>query len=106
MAFVDHSRGSADTLAFVHKDVVVIDAFRGRKPPFSPDALVDELAALPASYRITKVSGDKYAGLWPTERFAARDVTYKAAEKTKSDLYWDMPPLVNARWTFSTTASL
>jgi hypothetical protein len=62
MAFVDPSGGSADsmTLAIGHKegDVVVIDALRERKPPFSPDAVVDEFAALLKSYRITKVSGD------------------------------------------------
>jgi hypothetical protein len=101
MGFVDPSGGSADsmTLAVAHKegDVVVIDALRERKPPFSPDAVVDEFAALLASYRITKVSGDRYAGLWPTERFAARNVTYEAAEKPKSDLYRDMLPLLNSR---------
>jgi hypothetical protein len=101
MGFVDPSGGSADsmTLAVGHKegDVVVIDALRERKPPFSPDAVVDEFAALLASYRITKVSGDRYAGLWPTERFAARNVTYEAAEKPKSDLYRDMLPLLNSR---------
>jgi hypothetical protein len=101
MGFVDPSGGSADsmTLAVAHKegDVVVIDALRERKPPFSPDAVVDEFAALLASYRITKVSGNRYAGLWPTERFAARNVTYEAAEKPKSDLYRDMLPLLNSR---------
>jgi hypothetical protein len=35
---------------------------------------------------------------------AARDVTYKAAETPKSDLYRDMLPLVNARRIFSATA--
>jgi hypothetical protein len=36
-------------------DVVVIDALRERKPPFSPDAVVDEFAALLAGYSITRV---------------------------------------------------
>jgi hypothetical protein len=95
MAFVDPSGGSADsmTLAIGHKegDIVVIDALRERKPPFSPDAVVDEFAALLASYEITKVSGDKYAGMWPRERFEARNVTYEPAETPKSDLYRDSP---------------
>jgi hypothetical protein len=101
MAFVDPSGGSADsmTLAIGHKegDVVVIDALRERKPPFSPDAVVDEFAALLKSYRVMKVSGDKYAGMWPRERFEARNVTYEPAETPKSDLYRDMLPLLNAK---------
>ena len=101
MAFVDPSGGSADSMTLVigHKegDVVVIDALRERKPPFSPDAVVDEFAALLASYGITKVSGDKYAGMWPRERFEARNVTYEPAETPKSDLYRDMLPLLNAK---------
>jgi hypothetical protein len=49
------------------------------KAVISPDAVVDEFAALLASYGITKVSGDKYAGMWPRERFEARNVTYEPA---------------------------
>jgi hypothetical protein len=100
-AFCDPSGGSADsmTLAIGHRqdDVVVIDAIRERRPPFSPDSVVDEFCTLLAGYKISKVSGDKYAGLWPTERFAARNITYEAAEKPKSDLYRDLLPLLNAR---------
>jgi hypothetical protein len=40
---------------------------------------------------------DRYAGLWPTERFRAHDIAYEPAEKPKSDLYRDMLPLLNAR---------
>jgi hypothetical protein len=43
-AFVDPSGGSADsmTLAIGHreKDVVVVDALRERRPPFSPEAVL------------------------------------------------------------------
>lgn len=65
-AFIDPSGGSADgmTLAIAHKDndVVILDALREVKPPFSPEAVVIELAALLKSYRVTRVSGDRYAG--------------------------------------------
>jgi hypothetical protein len=33
---------------------VVIDALRERKPPFSPDAVVDEFAELLKSYRVSR----------------------------------------------------
>jgi hypothetical protein len=65
-AFVDPSGGSADsmTLAIGHRldDVTVLDAVRERRPPFSPEDVVAEFAALLKSYRITKVQGDRYAG--------------------------------------------
>jgi hypothetical protein len=100
-AFVDPSGGSADamTLAIGHRqdDVVIIDAVRERRPPFSPDDVVTEFSALMKSYRVSKVSGDRYAGEWPRERFRDRDIGYEPAEKPKSDLYRDLLPLINAK---------
>src|SRR5437763_1858711 len=70
--FVDPSGGSADsfTLAIAHmeKDVAVLDAVREVKPPFSPEAVVDDFAALLKTYRILRVTGDRYAGEWPREQ--------------------------------------
>jgi hypothetical protein len=98
MGFCDPSGGSADsmTLAIGHKegDTVVIDAIRERKPPFSPDDVCAEFAALLKSYRVTKVTGDRYAGEWPRERLAVHGVGYEPAERPKSDLYRDMLPLL------------
>jgi hypothetical protein len=101
IGFVDPSGGSADsmTLAIGHKegDSVIVDALRERKPPFSPDLVVDEFASLLQSYRVMKVTGDRYAGEWPRERFRERGITYEPAEKPKSDLYRDLLPLINSR---------
>jgi hypothetical protein len=100
-AFADPSGGSADsmTLAIGHKegDAVVIDAIRERRPPFSPDDVSSEFAALLKTYRIGKVTGDRYAGEWPRERLASHGIGYEPAERPKSDLYRDMLPLINAR---------
>jgi terminase large subunit-like protein len=101
MGFVDPSGGSADamTLAIGHRqdDTVVIDCLRERRPPFSPDDVAGEFAALLKSYRVTTVHGDRYAGEWCRERFRAHDIGYEPAEKPKSDLYRDLLPLINAR---------
>jgi hypothetical protein len=43
------------------------------------------------------MSGDRYAGEWPRERFRDRDIGYEPAEKPKSDLYRDLLPLINAK---------
>jgi len=101
VAFVDPSGGSSDsfTLAVAHKDAdaAVLDAVREVRPPFSPENVVAEFAALLKSYRLTKVSGDRYAGEWPRERFKAHGVTYEPAASPKSDLYRDLLPLINSR---------
>jgi hypothetical protein len=101
-AFVDPSGGSADsmTLAVAHRDRtsgnVVLDAVRERKPPFSPEAVVDEFCALLLQYGLRTVTGDRYAGEWPRERFHVHGVTYEPSEPPKSDIYRDVLPLLNA----------
>jgi hypothetical protein len=100
--FVDPSGGSIDsfTAAVGHRDfgreVVVVDALREIKARFSPEVVVGELAALFKSYRVTAISGDRYAGKWPVEQFAKFGIRYEAAPKAKSELYVDLLPLVNS----------
>jgi hypothetical protein len=101
-AFVDPSGGSADsfTLAVAHRDKasgnVLLDALRERKPPFSPEAVVDEFCTLLRQYGLRTVTGDRYAGEWPRERFRVHGVTYEPSERPKSDIYRDVLPLLNA----------
>lgn len=100
-AFVDPSGGGADsmTLAIGHaeSDGAVVDALRERKPPFSPEAVVEEYAALIKSYGLSEVTGDRYAGEWPREAFRRHGIAYKLADQTRSQLYQDMLPLLNSR---------
>ena len=106
-AFVDPSGGSRDsfTIAISHcqRSVAegmgggpVLDAVREVRPPFSPEGVVAEYAALLKSYRISTVTGDRYAGEWPREQFRKHGITYLPSKKTKSDLYVEMLPLINA----------
>lgn len=100
VAFVDPSGGSSDsmTLAIAHKEgeIIVLDAVREFKPPFSPETVVIDFVGLLKSYGVTKVVGDRYAGEWPRERFRAHGITYEPAEKPKSDIYRDVLPLFNS----------
>ncbi len=100
VAFCDPSGGSQDsmTLGIAHLDgaKAVLDVVRERRPPFSPDEVVGEFAALLKSYGVHTVSGDRYAGEWPRERFAAHGTLYEPSAKTKSDLYAELLPLVNS----------
>ena len=56
-----------------------------------------EFAQLLKTYGIHSICGDKYAGEWPREAFQNHGITYKTAEKTRSDLYVDLLPLINSR---------
>ncbi|ACA21201.1 hypothetical protein M446_6968 (plasmid) [Methylobacterium sp. 4-46] len=100
VAFVDPSGGSADsmTLAIAHHQAgkAVLDAVREIRPPFSPEQVVEEFAGLMKSYGIREVTGDRYAGEWPRERFRVHGINYKVSEKSKSDLYRDLLPLLNS----------
>ena len=71
--FVDPSGGSVDsfTLAIGHRQegVIVLDAVREVKPPFSPESVVSEFARLLKAYRVSIVTGDRYGGEWPRDSF-------------------------------------
>ena len=100
-AFTDPAGGSGTdsfTLAICIKDGerIVIDAIREVKPPFSPEAVIDDFAALLKTYRVSRITGDRYAGEFPREQFKKRGVRYEPAEKPKSDLYRDLLPLLNS----------
>jgi hypothetical protein len=100
VAFVDPSGGSSDamTLAVAHRegDLAVLDCIAERKPPFSPESVVEEFAGLLKRYGISRVHGDRYAGEWPRERFAVHGVTYLPAEMNRSELYLGFLPLLNS----------
>lgn len=100
-AFVDPSGGSADsmTLAIGHLEngIAMLDAVREFKPPFSPEAVVSEMATLLKSYHVTRMQGDRYAGEWPVDRFKAHGIKYEQSAAPKSDIYRDLLPLINSR---------
>ncbi len=103
LGFVDPSGGSSDsfTLAIGHiehsKETVVVDCLREVRPPFSPEAVTFDFAAVLKSYRLSVVTGDRYAGEWVHEQFGKAGILYQAAEKAKSDLYVDLLSSINSR---------
>jgi hypothetical protein len=99
-AFVDPSGGSNDsmTLAISHQENkrAVLDCVVEKRAPFSPDNVVSEFAATLKSYRVYTVTGDRYAGEWPAERFKVHGITYQPAEMNRSELYLAFLPLLNS----------
>jgi hypothetical protein len=87
------------TLAITHKegDTEVLDLIRERKPPFSPEALVEEFASTILKYRCSRCYGDHCGGNWPAEQFMKAGVHLEPSEKTKSDIYLDLLPLINSK---------
>ena len=99
-AFVDPSGGSSDsmTLAVAHKEneTIVIDCLRERKPPFSPESVVLEFCDVLDSYFIKSVIGDRYAGMWPRERFKNQGISYLVSERPVSQIYLEFLPMLNS----------
>jgi hypothetical protein len=98
--FVDPSGGSNDamTLAISHHEGnrPVLDCVLERKAPFNPDAVVWEFSQTLKSYRVGTVTGDRYAGEWPRDRFQAHGIAYQSAEMNRSELYLAFLPLLNS----------
>jgi len=98
--FVDPSGGSNDsmTLAISHMEGAraVLDAVREVKPPFSPESVTREFCETLAAYRIKRVQGDRYGGLWPTEQFGKYGVKYEPTDKSASQIFLEALPLINA----------
>ena len=99
VAFTDPSGGSQDsfTLAIAHLEngLAVLDAVREVRPPFSPDSVVRDFADLLRTYRVSQVTGDRYGGNWPAERFQRYGISYKPSKLSKSDLYRELVAPIN-----------
>jgi hypothetical protein len=101
-AFTDVSGGSADsfTMAIAHMEPngeAVLDVLREVRPPFSPDNVVEEYSTLLKSYVISRITGDFYGVIWPTERFAAHGISYQVSSKNKSQIYLEFLPALNGQ---------
>ena len=100
-AFADPAGGSGGdamtlAIAHLHDGRAVLDVIREQRPPFSPEQTVGEFAALLARYGVGRVTGDRYAGEWPSEQFRKHGVEYAVSERVKSDIYRDVLPLLNS----------
>jgi hypothetical protein len=98
--FVDPSGGGADsfTLAIAHKanGKAVLDLVREVRPPFSPESVISQFASDLKRYGISTVRGDRYAGEFPREQFRKNGIQYEVSEKTRSEIYLELLPLLNS----------
>jgi hypothetical protein len=97
--FAGGSGGDSLALAIGHKDgtVVVVDALREVKPPFSPEFAVAQLVHLLKGYRVYTVEGDAFGGEFAREPLKKHGISYQLAKKPKSDLYaHHLLPMLNS----------
>jgi hypothetical protein len=98
--FCDPSGGSNDSMTLCissrEGNRVVIDVVREVVPPFSPESVVAEFAALLKRYRLSTIVSDRYAGQWTAEAFRRHGIQCDQAAKPKSDLYKDLLPVLNS----------
>jgi hypothetical protein len=100
-AFCDPSGGVSDamTLAIAHLEGNrgILDAVLVVQPPFDPQDAVAQCAALLKRYNVVRVKSDRYAGQWVVSAFSSVGITVDHSERSKSDLYIDMLPLVTSK---------
>jgi hypothetical protein len=98
-AFVDLAGGGADamTLAIAHREdeIAVLDVVR-EVTGGSPDSIAEEFASLCKLYGVREVTGDRYGGQWPRERFRAQGIEYQISERSKTEIYAAFLPVLNS----------
>lgn len=103
VAAVDPSGGGADEFAWAvaHRagDAVTVDLVAGRRREgrarsFDLGGAVRDCADGLRRYGVRTCVGDRYAGDWVAREFAKHGVTYRPSERTKSEAFLALVPLV------------
>ena len=66
------------------------------RPPFSPEGAIAELSSYFKSYRVSRITLDRWGGDFPAEQFRKHGITCDSSEKPKSDIYREFLPLLNS----------
>jgi hypothetical protein len=105
-AFVDASGGRHDhyAIAIGHKEGerYVIDVIRGARPPFDPNVVTQEFAALCREYGAGSVIGDSYGAEWVQSAWRQAGIAYQPSDIAKGQIYLETLPL----WTVGSSAYL
>lgn len=103
-AFCDPAGGSgADSMTLAvgfmdqNRETAVLSCLREIRPPFSPEAVALEFAAVLKSYGLTSCVGDKFGGLWVAEQFSRAGILYEAVAEPKSLLYGSLLAAINSK---------
>jgi hypothetical protein len=100
-AFVDLSggRGDASALAIGHRDdkkKIILDALDYHPSPHNPHAVIANMATRLNEWGIRRITGDAYSAEFAGRAFQDRGISYTKSDKTKSQLYADLLPILCA----------
>lgn len=104
-AFCDPAGGSGSdsmTLAVAHCETrdeiegIVLDLVREARPPFSPERTVRDFSETLREYGLDTVRGDRFGGAWVAEMCAKQGIRYEPSERTRSEIYLELLPLLNS----------
>jgi hypothetical protein len=65
--------------------------------PYSPEVAIQQHADFLRGFGCSTVIGDKYAGLWPVERWRHWGVEYRTAARDRSGIYHSFLPILNSQ---------
>jgi hypothetical protein len=84
------------TMGIAHRDrdgCEVLDLLFERKPPLSPYAVAEEIAAVLKQYHCNRLTGDNYAARWVRDAFVKIGVAYHRSTLDRSQIYLNVLPL-------------
>lgn len=100
-AFADLSGGRHDdaVLAIGHRDgrSVVVDCIRRYRPPFSPLAVIKQMATELERWNIRRVTADYYAAEFSAQSFLNAGIKFIRSELSASQLYAELLPRLASR---------
>ena len=105
-AFIDSAGGTSEAgmgdsfcLAIGHNTVdgkATLDVLREKRPPFNPEQVIEEYAALLKSYGIRTAKADAWARGFVLSGFQKHGIEVKKSERDRSAIYLDLLPYLNS----------
>ena len=97
-AFTDPSGGKSDSFALgiAHQEdgKIILDRLDEVTAPFNPEDATKTFCDILGLYKVSAVTGDKFAGNWCSGAFRKNGVYYKESKLNKNELYLDFQALV------------
>lgn len=100
VAFLDPSGGSSDSMALaiahLSNDKVILDYLEEIRAPFNPQEQICRLANTVRRFGAGALHGDNFGAGWVAGAFMAQGIEYRRCERSKSQLYAELLPLLNS----------
>jgi hypothetical protein len=77
--------------------IAVVDRVIEVRPPFNPENVTRDFAALARGSAIATVYGDRFAGGWTDAAFVRAGLQYEPSPLSKSEIYLAMLSLINSK---------